>query len=385
MRKIKLWGILGAAVLISTACSAKDEGGAAQSAVESADAEATSEAADTESSAGANDETTVAVTEAAAEFIHPEVFNVSVKINGHSYEYDAVSSATKEIRDENPPAPMDYEEKAAKMFWSAKPAEGYISGDYYVAEKLFEEHESTTTPGTKTAYTAVLRVVKDGDRLVMVEMDEIGPDDYYAGEWSGMPKRSSGYAFFQAENQRTEKTMVTWVNGQTYLEHQMLSENRLSGDFNTIKGTSNSARKAFIPAAAELEETIKTNPSEQKYYALTKAFEDGMTARLELIYEGSQLIDLNYNEFYADTKEEIGLEEENEFYRQSKYYSSTYKEVTGKDFVAFAENLKSQGLSAQGVAKIENSYESDKFESEFSNFSNLINAMKELVPELKEN
>lgn len=385
MKRIKRWGILGAAVLISTACSAREEGIIAQSTVEPAVFEAASEGADADSSATVKAETTVAATEAADDFIHPEVFTVNVDINGHPYEYDAVSSATKEIRDENPPAPMDYEEKIAAMFWSAKPAEGFISGDYYVAEKIFEEHESKTTPGTQTAYTAILRVVKDGEQLAMVELDEIGPDDYYAGEWSGKSKRSSGYAFFQAENQRTEKTMVTWVNGQTYLEHQMVSENRLTGDFNTVKGTSNSARKAFIPAAAELAEIIKTNPSKQKYYALTKDFENGITARLELIYEGTQLIDLNYNEFYADTEEEIEPEEEKQFYRQSKYYSRTYKDVTGKDFVAFVDHVKSQGLSAQTFTQIESSYEPGEFESEFNHLLNLLNDIEELVPELKGN
>lgn len=54
---------------------------------------------------------------------------------------------------------------------------------------------------------------------------------YYDTRYSGVNKRLSDYPEFQASNTRTDDTLVTVVNGITYVEKQMRDENRVTGNF----------------------------------------------------------------------------------------------------------------------------------------------------------
>lgn len=285
--------------------------------------------------------------------------------NGHVYQVDAVTGATVEEKTNNEKTEMDTAEKEAKMYWSGRPKLGTIKGDYYHNEVVFNE-----------GYTAVVDVVTTDDKISLVEFDEIGPGDYYDGDWAGMNKRLSGYAFFQASKGRTDKTLVTLVNTMTFLENQMIEENRLSGEFQTAKGSSNSANEGFIPAVNELEDAIK-EPSKEMYYSITSDFGDGLFGRLVVIRdkESKKIKDFRYDEYFADTKEDIADKDLQKYYRQSKYYSKDYSKESGEDFRKQADELKEEVLA-------QNKLEGLSPEATFmTNYNKLASEMTKLLSE----
>lgn len=246
--------------------------------------------------------------------------------NGHEYEVDTVSGATT---GEYSGTEYKGEEKQEKMYWSGRPEVGTVKGDYYTDTIDFED-----------GYIGTADVVIAGDKLVLVEFDERGPDDYYSETWAGQTKRTSGYANFQAENDRTNVTLVTIVNGMTILEDQMMKNNSLTGDFVSVKGSSNSVRRGFIPLAEKIDSEIKKGAT-LTYQAVTKDLGDGLFARLIIIKDknNGKITEAKYNEFFADTKDEIKNEDDKQFYRQSKYDSITYADESGVDFKKISDEL----------------------------------------------
>lgn len=289
-------------------------------------------------------------------------------INGYDYTVNAVSGATKEVPfDKNTP-PMDYDKKLKQMHWSGRPAVGIVQGDLYHKEYMFND-----------GYVAVIDAVKNKDKIVMVEMDEIASQNYYAGKWAGGPKRLSGYGFFQAKSQRTDLTLATLINSMTYLEYQMVKENRLSGDFKTVRGSSNSATKGFIPAANELANEM-SKPSTQKYNSITKDFGDGTFARLVVITNADKISSVRYDEYFADTQEEIIDKALKQFYRQSKYYSADYNWVTGKDFKHYSDDISATVIASQKLLQLTPEiHENAKFAVELSHYRTLAVEMNQLL------
>ncbi|MDO4787376.1 MAG: hypothetical protein Q4A13_10575, partial [Fretibacterium sp.] len=138
----------------------------------------------------------------------------AVVINGHVFSYDVMSGATvlPSRTAGGGPAPMDPEEKERRLFWSVQPPRGVIRGEYY--------HENYGFGGKNGDYSALIDLVIDKGRIVHIEMDEMTPPEYYSELWRAQRKRTSGYAFFQATKPRTDRTLVTVVNGLTFLEWQ---------------------------------------------------------------------------------------------------------------------------------------------------------------------
>lgn len=283
---------------------------------------------------------------------------LTVVIKGHEYQYDVVTGASREAKSDTLP-PMDYEKKLKQMFWSGKPALGFVKGDYYHTDTLFG------------GYTALITIVKDSGKLAMVELDEVAPPDYYAPEWAGHPKRLSGYAFFQAQSQRTHKTLVTLVNGFSLLEHQMVSENRLTGEFKTVKGASNSIRKGFLPAIARLAPRT-SQASGYYYYGLTKELGGGLSGRVQVIEKDGKLVKVQYDEYFEDTKELIADKGLQQFYRQSKCQSVSYPQVTGDNFKAFANQIQTGVVTSQNLLRLPREVEtSRKFKKELRNYKSI--------------
>ncbi|HBV66801.1 MAG TPA: hypothetical protein DEF04_00440 [Clostridiales bacterium] len=332
---------------------------------ESADTpDATTKATDSKSS----QENKTNSTSGNGEFVQPEAVKETFTINGHEYTVDAVSGPTKEVPfDKNTP-PMDYNEKLKKMFWSGKPAVGTVEGDLYHKEYPFND-----------GYVAVIDVVKEKGKIVLVELDEIASQSYYARQWAGGPKRLSGYGFFQAESQRTDATLMTLINSMTYLEYQMMSENRLTGDFKTVRGSSNSATKGFIPAAKELAEEM-TEPSEQRYHSITKDFGDGISARLLVITNTNGISSVKYDEYFADIQDEIKDQELKQFYRQSKYYSIDYNWVTCKDFKHYSDDISMAAIASKDLLQLTPEVENNaKFTEELNRYKTLAIEMNKLL------
>ncbi|MGL4383009.1 MAG: hypothetical protein ACRCTA_04765, partial [Bacilli bacterium] len=167
-------------------------------------------------------------------------------INNHEYNYiinsvDALSSASGA----GTGAIITQEEKEELMHWSIQPPMGLIEGEYYYGEIDFNGN-----------YKAMASVVYDNELIVHVELDEVAPANYYEKTWANQPKRTSGYTFFQAANERTTRSLVTWVNGVTYLEWQVLHANKLDLDYQTVNGSANSARDGFIPLLKGMADVV---------------------------------------------------------------------------------------------------------------------------------
>ena len=107
------------------------------------------------------------------------------------------------------------------------------------------------------------------------------------------------------------------VNGLTFLEWQILKANSLNIDFDTVYGSSNSARDGFIPGVKELLEKLK-EPSNRYYIGIADPGEDGITPRLELIFEGKKIVEARYNEIFADTREAIREEDLKKYFASFK-------------------------------------------------------------------
>lgn len=239
---------------------------------------------------------------------------------------------------------MTYEEKLDKMFWSTQPPLGLIEGNYYRNERRFDGD-----------YRGIVEVVTDDDsKILHVEFNEFASENYYEPKYAGKSKRLSDYAFFQAQNTRTDETLVTVVNGITFLEKQMREENRVDGAFETVKGSSTSARNGFMPIAAEMADWIRT-PYKSYYYGYAEDFGNGIVGRLQVTTEDGKIDTVRYDEYFADKKESISEEKLQPLYRQSKYYSLDYQKISGDNFVAFSDQLGEEIIKSQNFEQLDES------------------------------
>ena len=258
------------------------------------------------------------------------------------YRYDVVTGATQTTFGSNPKPLYTYEEKLKKMFWSNRPPLGLMEGNYFTNDGFFDV-------GNK----GIVEIVTDDTaKIINVEFNEYGAENYYASKYAGANKRLSDYAFFQAQNPRTDTTLVTVVNGITFVERQMREENRVTGNFETVKGSSTTAREGLMTIAAELSDEIK-QPSKTKYIGYAEDFGDGLIGRIQLTITDGKIDSARYDEYFADQPDKIVADQLKKYYRQSKYFSLEYNEETNNDFVTFADGLTKAILDQQKLA-IEN-------------------------------
>lgn len=204
------------------------------------------------------------------------------------------------------------------LSWSIQPRLGLIKGEYYREEGWFTPH-----PGDSRDFFGVLEAVTENERLQMVEFNEFNAPTYYIRKYQNASKRYSDYAFLQASRERTAATHVVLINGMTYVEEQMLRENRLGGEFDLLTGASNSIRESMLVLAEKISERLN-KPSGQYYYGYAQPVEPGITGRLQVITEKGKIVSCFYDEIFADHPEEIENQELKAYYRQSKYYSLEY-------------------------------------------------------------
>lgn len=294
-----------------------------------------------------------------------------IVINGRVYDYDASSGASRTAADMvNHSQTLKYDgkkgaakeleadpkvkeameiakkknkegqEKIKAMYWSVQPPKGIIVGDYYSGKKVFDG-----------GYEAYAEVVVNNNEIVHIELNERPPITYFASEWAGETKRRSGYGFFQAKNARTNYTLVTLINGMSYLEWQVLKNQKLDLDYKTLFGSSNSAKNGFVPLLKEMAKEVKEKASDKRYVGITQPYDCGISTRLEVIYEKGKIVDLKYDEIFADDKENIKNPVLQEFYRQSKLESIEYNRITNKSFRTFVNTLRREVLRSQSLTE----------------------------------
>ena len=269
--------------------------------------------------------------------------------HSQTLKYDGKKGASKELEaDPKVKEAMELAKKKTKkgqekidaMYWSVQPPKGIIVGDYYSGQKVFDG-----------GYEAYAEVVVNNNEIVHIELNERPPVIYYAAEWAGETKRRSGYGFFQAKSPRTDYTMVTLINGMSYLEWQVLKNQKLDFDYKTLFGSSNSARNGFVPLLKEIAKEVKEKATDKRYVGITQPYDCGISTRLEVIYEKGKIVDLKYDEIFADDKENIKNPVLREFYRQSKFDSIEYNRITNKSFRAFVNTLRREVLRSQALTE----------------------------------
>lgn len=302
-----------------------------------------------------------------------------VVYNGVKYTYDTMSGATPlYVRTENPTM-IDQDVKTGKMLWTVQPPLGIVEGEYYRVEKELTGGYMTET-----------ELVINGGNIVHVELDERGPADYYEPKWAGETKRRSGYGFFQAHSRRTDATLVVTPNAFNYLEWQLLKYNSLNIPIEGIRGASNSARYGFIPAikgavddpaTSEVDETttgllqLVEKPSGKYYAAIALPVEQGVTGRLQVIFEGDRIVEAEYDEIFADFEDEIGDSSLKKYYRQSKLDSVDYK-TDVPEFRTFESALEKAILSGNSIDVTLSDFESMK---EYGNFRMLAEKLQPTI------
>ena len=84
---------------------------------------------------------------------------------------------------------------------------------------------------------------------------------------------------------------------------------------------------------------------------ITQPYDCGISTRLEVIYEQGKIVDLKYDEIFADDKENIKNAVLKEFYRQSKLESVEYNRITNKSFRTFVNTLRREVLRSQSLTE----------------------------------
>lgn len=258
--------------------------------------------------------------------------------------------------------------------WSAQPKLGLIKGDYYRVEERFRQ-----------GHLGVLEVVKSGDELVHVEFNEMTRPNYYNRYYQNVSKRWSAYNFTMGEAKG-----AAWIQGVLKAEQQMLEEQRLTGEFDTVSGASNSVLQSMVPLAEKLAPSVE-QPSNAKYYSLAEDLGGGLTGRLKVVVEDGKITDLHYDEIFADSPDEIEEPKLKQFYRQSKYESVDYDEPSRIGFNVQMDELKAKVIETQdmldltGLPAIEDSgdYGKSGYTTRNTAWDNYLKLAEQLLNEMK--
>ena len=102
--------------------------------------------------------------------------------------------------------------------WTVQPPKGMLKGDYYRIEERFPPYY----PGVEGQFPAdpghlgIIEVIKNGDHLDFIELNEITAPSYYCHLYSGISKRRSSYSFWQYTKPRMQVAGVTLTMGMEW-------------------------------------------------------------------------------------------------------------------------------------------------------------------------
>lgn len=261
-----------------------------------------------------------------------------------------------------------------ELDWTAQPKLGIIKGDYYKTEERFRQ-----------GHLGILEVVKKGDKLVHVEFNELTRPNYYNRYYQNVSKRWSAYNFKMGEAKG-----AAWIQGVLKAEEQMLEEQSITGELDTVSGASNSVLQSLKPMAEKLAPSLEKT-SDEKYYGIAEKLDGGLTGRLQVVVKDSKIIDLRYDEIFADTPDEIEDPKLKQFYRQSKYESVDYDEPSRIGFNVQMDELKAKVLKTQdmldlsGLPAIKNTgdYGKTGYTTRNTAWDNYLKLAEKLLQEMK--
>lgn len=233
--------------------------------------------------------------------------------------------------------------------WTVQPPKGLLKGDYYRIEERFPPYytgvdgQFPADPG----HLGIIEVIKNGDHLDFIELNEITAPSYYCHLYSGISKRRSSYSFWQYTKPRMQVAGVTLTMGMEYVEKQMMERQSLVGDFDMLASASGSVKK-LAKIAAKLQEQLD-KPSKQRIYSYSEDYGYGLTGWLKVVVEDGRIVSCRFDEIFADEPEQIVHPELKKYYRQSKYDSITYESPYPDGFNALSDLLQNHVLATQDL------------------------------------
>ena len=240
---------------------------------------------------------------------------------------EAQKPAEEEAKASAPVQESTAESTENELEWDIQPPLGIVKGDYYAIEERFRQ-----------GHLGMLEIVKNEDKLVYIEFNEITRPNYYERFYQNVPKRLSEYNFSMGD-----KKGAAWVQSVVAVEQQMIEEQRVTGEFDTMTGASNSINQSMIPLAEKLEPLLG-QPSAKKYYGIAEQLGGGLTGFVQVVVEDGKILSVRYDEIFANSPEEIEDPALKQFYRQSKYESVEYQEPSRIGF-----NIQMDALNAKVV------------------------------------
>lgn len=258
--------------------------------------------------------------------------------------------------------------------WSIQPKLGLIKGDYYKIEERFRQ-----------GHLGVFEVVKDGDKIVYVEFNEITRPNYYHRYYQNVPKRMSEYNFTMGE-----KVGAAWIQSVLLVEKQMLEKQSIVGEFDLVSGASNSINQSMLPLAEKLSQSFD-KPSGEKFYSIAEKLEGGLTAALKVTLIDGKFTSVRYDEIFADSPEEIDNPSLKKYYRQSKYESVEYEEPSRIGFNIQMDLLNDSVVKSQDMLDISKlpsigstgDYASSGFTTRNTAWDNYLSLATKLLEEMK--
>lgn len=220
--------------------------------------------------------------------------------------------------------------------WDAAPKEGLIKGDYYRAEQRFRQ-----------GHMGILEVVVNNDKIQQVVFNETARPNYYLRFYQNQNKRLSEY-----NQTMKDKKGAAWIESVLLVEKQMVDGQRLTGEFDTVAGASNSVQQSMLPLAEKISGEVV--PSAQfkgpKLYQVTKKMEDdGMIAVLKLVVDGGKIVDLHYDEVFPADPKDIKVDANKKYHGLSKYDSIMYEEPSRIGFNVAMDALRDKVLETQNL------------------------------------
>ncbi|QIZ76973.1 FMN-binding protein [Ferrimonas lipolytica] len=262
-------------------------------------------------------------------------------------------------------------QEAFKLKWSVQPQLGLVAGDYYYQEERFRQ-------GHMGSMTVVLDSNNPND-IILAEFNEDGRPNYYTRLYQDVPKRMSEYNFSMGKKKGT-----AWIQSAVTMEQLMMAEDKLIFEENPnwdpklanklkqpnrlkyagldiVAGASNSIQQSLVPLSAKIHHQIQTEGSQLKFYQHAEKLVDsngkwiGQTALLRFVVDSNskKIVDVYYDEIFADEKKQITDASLKNFYRQSKYQSVMYEEPARIGFNVMMDALEQHIVSGGSMFDID--------------------------------
>ncbi len=209
--------------------------------------------------------------------------------------------------------------------WTVQPQyKGMMKGDYYHAELRYSGRWGD--PGHKGELDVV---VTDDGKIGYAEFNETTMGNYYVRHFQNVSKRRTEFQFFQDFHDKRRSVAYRQGTGQ-WLQVRRRSDSGKAGsgraDYDLLHGASFSM-KNMIGFKDDVSAQMKDpNHKKQRYYGYVEDYGYGITGWLQVVVEDGKIVKCFYDEIFADHTKDIVYDDLKQFYRQSKYYSTTYED-----------------------------------------------------------